>query len=318
MSIYKDKPTGRWRFDFDRRIEGQRIRRRQLLPAGFTRAQADAFDRKESSSLYALASGIARPRRTVDEAVSRYLKERVPQLKSGANVAREIEATRDWWSGRPIEALPDVCAEYAADQAGALQPATVMNRIAYLRAACRWAWRRHAIGDADPGARVVVPTVRNARSTVVSRAQMLALAGACGHRGVRALIRIAYYSGMRTGEIQRAERGFGVFVLFTTKNGAPHVVPMHPKIRAAAQVPMPARSKIDYWWPLARAACGLEHVHLHDLRHSAASAMIAAGVSLGDVGAVLNHKSAASTKRYAHWATDRVAAALGMIGRRTA
>ena len=46
--------------DRDRRIEGQRIRRRQLLPAGWTRAQADAFDRKEGAALYALAAGIAK------------------------------------------------------------------------------------------------------------------------------------------------------------------------------------------------------------------------------------------------------------------
>ena len=39
MPIYKDKRTGRWRFDFDRRIRGTRVRRRVLLPAGWTRAQ---------------------------------------------------------------------------------------------------------------------------------------------------------------------------------------------------------------------------------------------------------------------------------------
>ena len=40
MPIYKDKRTGRWRFDFDRRIRGGRVRRRVLLPAGWTRRGA--------------------------------------------------------------------------------------------------------------------------------------------------------------------------------------------------------------------------------------------------------------------------------------
>lgn len=318
MSIYRDKATGQWRFDFDRRIDGARVRRRQLLPAGWTRAQADAFDRKESAALYAVASGIARPRHLIGEAVARYLKERVPELKAGANAAREIEAMRDWWDGRPVDDLATICAEYAQDQHGALKPATIKNRIAYLRAACRWAWKRHGMGDADPGARVVAPTVRNARETVVTRHQVVQLARACRHRGVRALLRIAFYSGMRVGEIRAAERGPGVFVLRDTKNGTAHVVPIHRAISTAARVPMPPRSVIDYWWPLARAACGLEHVTLHDLRHSAASAMILAGVSLSDVGAVLNHKSAASTKRYAHWSTERKAAAVGKIGQKLA
>ena len=157
---------------------------------------------------------------------------------------------------------------------------------------------------------------RNARETVVTRHEVVALARACRHRGVRALLRIAYYSGMRVGEIQSAQRVPGAFVLRDTKNGTAHIVPMHPAISTAARVPMPRRSVIDYWWPLARAACGLEHVTLHDLRHSAASAMIQAGVSLSDVGAVLNHKSPASTKRYAHWTLERKAAAVGKIGRK--
>lgn len=316
MPIYKDKRSGCWMFDFDRRFQGRRIRRRQLLPAGWTRDQAEAFDRKESAALSALAHGIAKPRHLIGHAVACYLKDRTPELKAGANAAREIEAMRDWWDGRPLDDLARVCAEYAADQAGALKPATIKNRISYLRAACRWAWKRHDMGDTDPGARVVVPTVRNAREVIISRKQMIQLARACRHPGVRAVIRIAYYSGMRVGEILAAQRVPGAFVLADTKNGTAHVAPMHPAIRTAAAVPVPRRSEIDYWWPLARTACGLEHATLHDLRHSAASAMIQAGVSLSDVGAVLNHKSAASTKRYAHWTLDRKAAAVGKIRRK--
>ncbi len=310
MPIYRDKRTGRWRFDFDRWIGGQRLRRRQLLPAGWTRAQADAFDRKESAALYAIATGIAKPRHLIDAAVACYERERLPGLKSGTNTARELEATRDWWQGRPIEDLAAVCAEYAADQAGALSPATIANRIAYLRAACRHAWKRHGMADRDPGERVVQPTVRNARDVTITRAQMVKLARACRHPGVRALIRILYWTGMRVSEAQRAERAPGVFVLRDTKNGSPRLVPCLPIITSASRVPMPERSVIDYYWPLAREACGLQHVRLHDLRHTAASDMVAAGEDLGTVGAVLGHKSAQTTKRYAHYAVPRLAQAL--------
>lgn len=316
MSIYRDKKSGCWRFDFDRFIDGGRVRRRQLLPAGWTRAQADAYDRKESAALYALATGIAKPRHTIGDAVRCYLTERVPELKAGANASREIAGMADWYADRPISDLATVCAEYAADQAGALAPATVKNRISYLRAACRWAWKRHGMGDGDPGARVVVPKVRNARTVVVTRPQMVALARACRHRGVRALVRIAYYSGMRVAEAQRAERIDGMFVLADTKNGTARVVPIHPAALSASRVPMPRRSEIDYWWPLARVACGMEYVTLHDLRHSAASAMINAGEDLATVGAVLGHKSAASTMRYSHWAAARLTTAVGKIGGR--
>lgn len=314
MSIYKDKPTGRWRFDFDHRIGGARIRRRQLLPAGYTRGEAEAFDRQESKALWSIAQGVARPRHHIGEAVALYLRERVPELKAGANAKREIEAWQDWWEGRALEDLAAVCQEYAADQAGALKPATIKNRIAYLRAACRWAWKRHSLGDHDPGERVVAPEVKNARQVTVSRAEMVRLARACQHHGVRALIRIAFYSGMRVSEIQRARRAGGMFVLLDSKNSEPRIIPMHPRVVTAARVKMPARSKIDYWWPLARTACGLEHVTLHDLRHSAATEMVNAGEDLATVGKVLGHKSPASTQRYAHHSTERQALAVGKIG----
>lgn len=316
MSIYRDKKTGRWRFDFDIRIDGRRIRRRQLLPAGWTRAEADAFDRKEGAALHALARGIARPRWTVDEAVRRYLSERAPQLKNAAGVRRELEQIKDWWTERAIEELPAICAEYAADQHGALQPATIKNRISYLRAACRWAWKKHGMGDGDPGARVVAPTVKNARDVTVSRADMVRLARACRHRGVRAMIRIAYWTGMRWSEIHRAERAPGAFVLRDTKNGSPRIVPCLSIISTAARVKMPRRSEFDYWWPLARDGAGLQGLRFHDLRHAAASAMVSAGVDLGTVGAVLGHKSAQTTKRYAHHATDRLVVALEAIRKR--
>jgi len=320
MSIYRDKPTGRWRFDFDRWIAGSRVRRRQLLPEGWTRADADAFDRKESAALYAIAQGIARPRHTIGQAVALYVKKRVPELKAGANNERELEQMRDWWEDRDLYDLADVCAEYADDQAGALQPATIKNRIAYLRSACRWAWKNANLGDPahDPGARVVSPEVKNERRTTVDRAQMARLARACRHRGVRALIRIAFYTGMRVSEIQRARRVGAAFVLDDTKNGEPRIVPMLPIITSASRVPMPARSEIDYYWPLARTACGLEHVRLHDLRHSTATEMVNAGVDLATVGAVLGHKSPASTKRYAHHGTQLMAGALAKVGKRAA
>lgn len=316
MSIYKDRPTGQWRFDFDRRVGGQRLRRRQLLPPGWTRSQADAFDRKESAALYALATGIAQPRHTIDQAVDRFLKEHAPTLKHAANVARELDATRDWWTGRAIDDLAAVCSDYAADQVGALKPATIKNRIAYLRSACRWAWKRHNMAESDPGARVVAPTVRNARDITIDRRQMIALARNCTDRGTRALIRIAFYSGMRVSEQYAAERLSGLFILRVTKNGTPRVVPIHPKAASAARVPLTPRTQIDWWWRKARSAAKLEHVTLHDLRHAAASAMVNAGIDLATVGAVLGHKSAASTLRYSHWGTARLAHAVGEIGRR--
>lgn len=320
MSIYRDKRTGRWRFDFDQYVKGQRLRRRQLLPAGWTRAQAEAFDRKEGSALSALAHGIAKPRRTIDEAVDRYLKERVPALKSGDIVEREIEATRDWWEGRAIDHLHEVAAEYSADQSGALKPATIANRIAYLRAACRYAWKVHGMSDSDPAARVVMPAVSNARHLYITRAQMVALARACRQWETRAMIRVAYYTGWRFSEITRARIEADMLVLTDSKNARPRVLPIHPKIKHVLSLGWrwPAHETMSYYFREAREAIGMPHLHFHDIRHATASAIISNKGTLAEVGAVLGHRSAASSQRYAHLMTDALRATVAGIGKRSA
>lgn len=321
MPIYRDSKRGCYVFEFDRRVHGRRVRTQKLLPRAWNRAQADAFDRKESARLYALTTRSGGAEYTIDEAVSVYLRERIAQLKHGKNTARELALMLDYFEGQPLSNLPDVCADYRKqarnDKTGEpLAPATIKNRIRYLTAACRYAWKHAGMGETDPAARVVVPPVRNERQVYITRTEMLRLARACPHPGVRAVIRIAFYSGMRYSEIVRAEVAGSAFVLADTKNGDPRIIPMHPRIRAAAALPRPRRSEVDYWYPLARNAAGLPHVRIHDLRHAAAAAMVNAGVSLYTVGAVLGHRSTQSTKRYAHLATETLSDAVAMIGRR--
>jgi len=52
---------------------------------------------------------------------------------------------------------------------------------------------------------------------------------------------------------------------------------------------------------VARAArrAGLGVMHAHRLRHSAATAMLAAGASLAEIGQVLRHRQALTTTIYA-------------------
>lgn len=249
-----------------------------------------------------------------------YLKERVPHLKSGDNIVGELAQMYWAYQGKPMSALAEACKEYTAKarkgDGSKLAAATLRNRIRYLTSACRYAWKHHGMSDHDPADRVISPTVRNERRHFIDRRQMLALCRACKHRATRAAIRIAFYSGMRMSEIKRAERVGEMFVLHDTKNGEPRHVPVHPKIRRCIHIPLPDQSRISKHFRDARKAIGMDWLHFHDLRHSAASEMINAGVDLYTVGAVLGHKSAISTKRYAHLATASIRDALTQIGRK--
>ena len=53
-------------------------------------------------------------------------------------------------------------------------------------------------------------------------------------------------------------------------------------------------------WERARDAAGLTDFRFHDLRHSAASELAAQGATLRKIGAVLGHRTAQMTQRYAH------------------
>ena len=79
-----------------------------------------------------------------------------------------------------------------------------------------------------------------------------------------------------------------------------------------------ASAAIDNAWPGIREAAGLTDVRLHDLRHSFASVGAAGGLSLPIIGALLGHKHATTTARYAHLSADPLRAANDAVGARIA
>ncbi len=321
MSIYKDKKRGCLVFDFDRIINGQRVRSRKLLPKTWKKPQADAYDRQESARLYAVASGIEKPDGLIEDAIKLYLKHKVPGLKSGENIENELALMFWSYQGKNMGDLAQVCRDYREkalkDDGSPLAPATIKNRIRYLTSACRYAWKHHGLGLHDPGEKVEVPPVNNDRPYYLTRKQMLMIAKKCRCQSARAAIRIAFYSGMRISEILRADAVGGNFVLTDTKNGDPRMVPIHPKIQACLKVPMRDRFWISKRFKEAARAIGLGYVRFHDLRHSSASAMINVDVDLYTAGGVLGHKSVASTKRYSHLATSRLRGALERIAKKS-
>src|SRR5438270_2859562 len=86
-----------------------------------------------------------------------------------------------------------------------------------------------------------------------------------------------------------------------------------PGIRAES-----ASAAIEKAWPRVRQAANLADLRLHDLRHSFASVGAAGGLSLPIIGALLGHKHAATTARYAHLSADPLRAANEAVGERIA
>jgi integrase len=314
--------SGRWLYQFNRVIAGRRYRVNRLLPKGWTRAEAQAHEQRETARLYALAAGVRQHRHLIESAVLLYLQEHAPRLKNEVDIIGALALLQPWYAGKPLDALPDVARAYAVearaeDGKSPLSPGTIRNRLAYLRAACRWAWKRHQMGEHDPAERMVLPPVKNARQVYLTRADMLRIARAMGLSWSRDMVRIAFYTGMRAGEVLASSVQGDSLAIADSKNGLPRLVPVHPKIAHLARGAWPPAVTV---WTASKAfkaaarGVGLGHARLHDLRHSAASEMVNAGVDLYTVGGVLGHKSAVSTARYAHLAQSKLREAIGKIG----
>lgn len=322
MPVYFDKDLARWRFSFNRVVAGRRIRATKLLPQGWTRAQAQTYDQKETNRLFALATGGAAHRHTIDDAVEIYCRERIPLLKHGAKQQAELARFLWAYTGRFIDELPEVAREYIEKAVGEdgepLAPATIRNRLAYLRAACRYAFKFHKLCAHDPAERLQLPAVNNERHFYEDRPTVLRLARKIKNREARKAVLIAFYSGMRMGEVLSCEVKDGHFVLAETKNGERRLVPIHYRVAGyARKMPIKAAERtIQGCIQRARKLLGLDYLHFHDLRHSAASEMINNGIDLYTVGGVLGHKSALSTKRYSHLATETLAKAVATIGKK--
>lgn len=309
--------SGRWLFQFDRIIPGAgRVRSNKLLPQGWTKAKAQEWDQREAARLWDVATGGRPAENLIADAVLLYLKHRCPQLKNKRDIEAALSYLLPWYEGKPLSELPNVARQYLKD--ADVAPATIRNRLAYLRSACRWAWKHHSMGEHDPAERMVLPPVRNARQIYLGRAEMLRIARAMNYGWARDVVRLAFYTGMRAGEILRCEVTPEGLSVADTKNGNPRIVPIHDRIAHLTRGPWPPA--ITVWtaskaFKAAARGVGLGHARLHDLRHSAASEMVNAGIDLFVIGGVLGHKSAVSTARYAHLATAKLKEAVGKIGR---
>lgn len=327
MSVYFDRAKQRWRFSFNRIVQGRRRRFTKLLPAGWDRGRAEAYDREQGARLYALSTGVEKPALSLAGAVQLYIDHRLPQLRDRHNIGRELALMVDDIERHPLPEVGTMARRYAQDHAD-LAPATIKNRLSYLRAAVRYAYRRHAYGDRNWAELITMPAVRNERQVFLRHADVRKLLAAIDDRQARAVFTLAYYTGLRwiaellprTMEDVRMQDGVPWLYCGVTKNGSPRMKPVHQQARwALRHLPFERHWRTYYAaFEAARAKLGLEHVRAHDLRHSLASEIIHRGGSPLDVQEALHHDSALSTRRYMHLYPERVRDVLLGVGKKNA
>ena len=323
MPVYFNKARRRWLFQLRRTVSGRIIRTSKLLPAGWDRAKAEAFDRAETARLFGIAAGTLRESPGIETAIALYLDHH-RDARNIRKCKQDLAALFGYYEGRTFDDLPNIAAEVIRDHRDTLAPATIRNRLAYLRAAVRWAWRHQRMGDRDPASGMLMPAVHNERQSYLTVDQVHALANACKCPGTAALVRLAFYTGLRWIRELKPRQPSDVIVLDgttwllagMTKNGLPRMVPIPPAALAdLEQLPFTLDAGTYYRdFLAARKALGLDHIRMHDLRHSLASAIISQGNSLQDVKAALGHVSHTSSQRYSHLYPERLKAVIWQVG----
>ena len=325
MSVYWEATKKRWRFTFNRKIRGYRYRSTKLLPQGWSQRQAEKYDQAESNRLYALATGVEKPRLSLAGAVQLYLDHRIPQLRDGRKAAQELAFLFDDISGGALEDVSGIAARYAEAQAGVLAPATVRKRLARLKAACRYAFKKKGYGDRDYTDGMDLPIADNQRQFYARLPELTRLWGKFEDAEARALFKLDFYMGLRwRAELLTRERehitrnGRDVWLeIGRTKNGEPVMKFVHPAVRSLLKFIPFAHGDSWYYdrWHKAVAAISRPELKPHDLRHSLASEIMARpGGNLDHVRAALHHKSLQAAQRYAHRYPETAKAILGATG----
>ena len=201
----------------------------------------------------------------------------------------------------------------------------VLSRM--LGLAIRWGWRT------DNPARGTERNQEQKRTRYLSQAEIKALTDALASlpdQQAANVFRLMLLTGCRKGEALAARwsqidlaAGLWIKPGSTTKQKTEHRVPLSAAAVALldginrqadfvfpGQIEGQHRQEVKKQWENVCAAAGLldaageKTVRMHDLRHTYASVLASAGLSLPIIGALLGHSQPATTARYAHLMDD--------------
>jgi integrase len=302
------------------------------------RSDAEKWARKTEAAIERDDAGLTTQgqRHTLNESVTRYREERLPELSAGAQETYDAHL-RYWCTKLGHLRLSELHPERIATcrdelRASGRKPSSCNRYLAVLgavltRAVKHWHWLQ-----VNPVWQVAKLAENNERKRFLSKPELARLLAACRESSspdLLPVVLLAIGTGCRRGELlglrwRAVDLAAGMFTLTETKNGDSRtlpipaaVLPMLRERKAAADsgvvVPLhddrfifPSRvsakqpADIRTSWQNAVKAARLGDFHFHDLRHSAASFLAMEGASLREIGEVLGHRCTQTTRRYAH------------------
>lgn len=211
--------------------------------------------------------------------------------------------------------------------------ATVNRYLAGLSSCLAYGVKTMQWIEKNPCERITKPTESKGRVRFLSDDERTALLNACKpHDDLYLAVVLALSTGARQAEIMtlrygQIDFGRGVITLHETKNGETRSLPLvssafamlkeRAKVRSLNDdrvFPPTSRAKksecldLRQPWDKAIKEAGVVNFHWHDLRHTAASYLAMAGVSLVEISKILGHRTMQMVSRYSHLSDGHIVA----------
>lgn len=306
MSVWRDK---KGRYHVGVQCGGTRIHR--ICPETATWRDAKRRESEIRRGFDSVATGQV----LIGDAIQRWLREEVAHQKARKNTEGNAYALAEFVAGKTLTQIVQVAEDYKRANRSLVTNSTINRRLSVLRRVAnlaykRWGWLREPLGS-----KIELLPENPAREKYLTRSELAQLLRGIQLRAARRAALVAAFTGLRRGELARLRptnvQGDLIY-LRTTKNGKPRVIPIVHHVRfALKRLPFGVHAD-TLTHAIPRAYPG---VRFHDLRHTAASLLIQAGVDLYRVGAILGHSDTRTTRRYAHLAVDDLRTAVATLGR---
>lgn len=307
--------------------DGQHVRRSAKTE---NREEAEAYLTKLRHEAFQAKFFGAKPKRTWQEAVVRYLTAKA-HLRSIEDVRRFCRSLDPYLAQLTLDQINgDVV--WGVTQgllAKGNKPATVNRHLAVIRGLLRMAQDEWQWIDNAPRIRLLSGEVE--RDRWLTREEADRLTKACPPH-LAALVRFALATGCRAKEItglewERVDLDRATAWLNHTKNGTPRGVPLNRDAVAVLKEQQgkhhqfcftyegrPIRWQVsNHAWVKAVKRAGLADLRFHDLRHTWASWHRQAGTSCDELKDLGGWKSRTMVDRYAKFATEHLSVAAARI-----
>jgi len=222
--------------------------------------------------------------------------------------------------------------KFKNDRLREVSPATVNRSLACLKSLFNKAIVWGKFDGVNPVTRVQMYKEKTGRLRYLEKEEIIRLVANCSQK-FRPIVILAVNTGMRRGEIlnlkwEDIDFKRDVLYLLETKNGEKREVPMNEtvketllKIRKTSKSPyvfcyengeQVKDVRKSFWTALSKS--DIKDFRFHDLRHSAASHLVMAGIDLNTVREILGHKTLEMTLRYAHLSPNHKKRAVDVLG----